>query len=132
MNLFRQFATFFSVGLAATITDYSTRAAALEFVGARPTECAMAGYFMGGCVSYTLNRAHTFRTNRTHVEAGWRFLAVMAVGFSLTVFFVWLFTDGLGLPETRLRDYGSFVATTGIVFCWNYLAHKFWTFAEPV
>ncbi len=130
MTFFRQFATFFSVGLAATIADYSTRTAALELFGAPALLAAVCGYLCGGCVSYLLNRAHTFQTSRTHVEAGWRFLAVMAVGFGLTVFFVWLFTAGLGIPESRLRDYGAFIVTTGIVFVWNYTAHKFWTFAD--
>ncbi len=130
MQMLRQITTFFGVGVAATLVDYSTRTAVLEIGHARPTICAMAGYIAGGCLSYYLNRAHTFETERSHSEAGWRFAAVMIVGFLLTLVFVWLFTEGLGLPHTRLVDYGSFVITTGIVFVWNYLAHKFWTFAE--
>ena len=130
MLFLRQILTFFGVGVAATVTDYGTRALVLELAGLRPAFCAMFGYIAGGVLSYALNRAHTFETSRSHAEAGWRFAAVMAVGFALTLFFVWLFTDGLGLPPSRLRDYGSFVVTTGIVFFWNYLAHKMWTFAE--
>ena len=130
MEILRQIITFFGVGVAATIVDYSTRTAVLELAHVHPIVSAMAGYIAGGCLSYYLNRAHTFQTGRSHGEAGWRFAAVMAVGFVLTLFFVWLFTEGLGLPRTRFVDYGAFVLTTGIVFFWNYLAHKFWTFAE--
>ena len=130
MHVLRQILTFFGVGVAATLADFGTRALVLELAGQRPAVCAMIGYIAGGCLSYALNRAHTFETSRSHAEAGWRFAAVMAVGFALTLFFVWLFTEGLGLPPSRARDYGAFIVTTGIVFFWNYAAHKLWTFAE--
>ena len=49
----------------------------------------------------------------------------MAVGFSLTWLFMWLFTAQFGAPNILAR-----LATTGIVFVWNFSAHKFWTFGE--
>jgi putative flippase GtrA len=128
--LLNQISSFFGVGLAASIADYGTRFVALNMLGLRPTFAALTGYLVGGVLSYWLNRAHTFATRRSHAEAGWRFTVVMAVGFSLTYFFVWLFTDGLGLPKSNWRDYGAFLVTTGIVFCWNFVAHKLWTFAD--
>ena len=76
-------------------------------------------------VNYLLNRAHTFATDRDHVQAGWRFASVMAVGFSLTGLFMWIFAEKLEIPYLIAR-----VITTGIVFCWNFAAHKMWTFGE--
>jgi ABC-type Mn2+/Zn2+ transport system permease subunit len=86
---------------------------------------AALGYLVGGLVNYLLNRAHTFTTDRSHVQAGLRFAGVMAVGFSLTGLFMWVFTQQIGLPGIVAR-----VITTGLVFCWNFGAHKLWTFGE--
>ena len=130
MSLHRQITTFFGIGALSSVADYATRFVSLEFVGERATIAALAGYIVGGVVNYLLNRSHTFETTRTHAEAGWRFAVVMAVGFSLTYVFVRFFTEGLGLAPSRWRDYGAFVVTTGIVFCWNFVAHKLWTFGE--
>ena len=125
MPLFKQFITFFGVGVAATITDWSTFFVLGQFVGVPNVYAALIAYCCGGLISYTLNRMHTFDSDRTHLEAGWRFAAVMAIGFSLTGVFVWLFADRMGLPPMVAR-----MLSTGIVFFWNYLAHKMWTFAE--
>ena len=125
MPLFKQFITFFGVGVAATITDWSTFFVLGRFVGVPNVYAALIAYCCGGLISYTLNRMHTFNSDRTHLEAGWRFAAVMAIGFSLTGVFVWLFADRMGLPPMVAR-----MLSTGIVFFWNYLAHKMWTFAE--
>ena len=111
--------------MAATITDWSTFFVLSRFVGVPNVYAALIAYCCGGLISYTLNRTHTFDSDRTHLEAGWRFAAVMAIGFSLTGVFVWLFADRMGLPPMVAR-----MLSTGIVFFWNYLAHKMWTFAE--
>jgi putative flippase GtrA len=125
MPFLKQFITFFGVGVAATITDWSTFFVLGRFVGVPNVYAALIAYCCGGLISYTLNRMHTFDSDRTHLEAGWRFAAVMAIGFSLTGVFVWLFADRIGLPPMVAR-----MLSTGIVFFWNYLAHKMWTFAE--
>ena len=121
----RQFITFFGVGVAATITDWGTFFVQTEFLAVPNVYAALVSYCCGGTISYTLNRAHTFDSERTHLEAGWRFAVVMVVGFSLTGLFVWLFADRLGLPPMVAR-----MISTAIVFFWNYLAHKTWTFGE--
>ncbi len=125
MHLFRQFITFFGVGVAATLTDWSTFFVLGRFFSVPNVYAALVAYCLGGMLSYTLNRAHTFQSERTHLEAGWRFAAVMVVGFALTGLFVWLFADRMGLAPMVAR-----VLSTAIVFFWNYAAHKLWTFAE--
>jgi putative flippase GtrA len=124
MSLRRQFSRFFSVSLAAFVVDYGTLVILREGFGLDPVWGALAGYILGGILSYTLNRRHTFETDRTHVEAGWRFAVVMAVGFTLTGLFMYLLADRLGLPYLGAR-----VLTTGLVFCWNFIAHRGWTFS---
>jgi putative flippase GtrA len=125
MPLLKQFITFFGVGVAATVTDWSTFFVLQHFFAVTPVVAVGIAYCCGGTISYTLNRLHTFETDRTHAEAGWRFAVVMIVGFSLSLLFVWLFSDKIGLPPMVAR-----VISTGIVFFWNYVAHKMWTFAE--
>ena len=94
-------------------------------IGLGAVAAALAGYCVGGLVSYLLNRRHTFDTERTHVEAGWRFFAVMVVGFTLTGFVMQFLVNYLGAPYVPAR-----VVTTGVVFVWNFAAHKLWTFAD--
>ena len=125
MHLLRQFITFFGVGVAATVADWGSFFILERFLGVPSVYAALTAYCCGGVLSYVLNRVHTFESERTHLEAGWRFIAVMAVGFTLTGVFVWLFADKLGLPPMVAR-----ILSTGIVFFWNYAAHKLWTFAE--
>ena len=125
MSLPRQISTFFGVGLVSIVADYGVFALLSEVFAVNPVMAAQAGYLVGGLVNYLLNRAHTFNTDRSHVQAGLRFAGVMAVGFSLTGLFMWVFTQQIGLPGIVAR-----VITTGIVFCWNFGAHKLWTFGE--
>jgi len=125
MRLPRQISTFFGVGLVSIVVDYGTLMFLREVFGVSPVLAAQAGYLVGGLVNYLLNRAHTFATDRDHVQAGARFAGVMAVGFSLTSLFMWIFAETLEIPYLVAR-----VITTGIVFCWNFGAHKLWTFGE--
>ena len=125
MSLSRQISTFFGVGLVSIVVDYGVFALLSEVFAVHPVTAALAGYLVGGLINYLLNRAHTFNTDRSHVQAGLRFAGVMAVGFSLTGLFMWIFTQQVGLPGIVAR-----VVTTGIVFCWNFGAHKLWTFGE--
>ena len=125
MSLPRQISTFFGVGLVSIVADYGVFALLSEVFAVNPVMAAQAGYLVGGLVNYLLNRAHTFTTDRSHVQAGLRFAGVMVVGFSLTSLFMWIFTQQIGIPGIVAR-----VITTGIVFCWNFGAHKLWTFGE--
>lgn len=125
MSLPRQISTFFGVGLVSIVADYGTLLFLREVFDVSPVYGALAGYLVGGLVNYLLNRAHTFSTERGHLQAGWRFASVMAVGFSLTGLFMWIFAEKLEIPYLIAR-----VITTGIVFCWNFGAHKLWTFGE--
>ncbi len=125
MPVLAQIFTFFGVGVAATIADWGTFFLLDHYLGVPNVYAALMSYCCGGIVSYTLNRSHTFDSERTHLEAGWRFASVMTVGFSLTGLFVWLFADRMNLPPMVAR-----ALATGIVFFWNYVAHKIWTFGE--
>lgn len=116
---------FFGVGIAAAIVHYGLLVGLVEIYFYDPVSATLAGYLMGGIVSYGLNRAYTYEAERSHFEAGWRFGVVAAIGFGLTWLLMALFTRSLGwhyLP--------SQVLTTGIVLVWSFAAHKYWSFRD--
>src|SRR5690606_11501921 len=104
---------------------YAALIGLVELFGVAAAPAAVAGYACGGLVSYLLNRRRTFDSDRPHFEAGWRFAAVMCVGFGLTYVLMKLFVDRLGAPYLPAQ-----IVTTGLVFFWNFAAHKWWTFGR--
>lgn len=124
--LFRQFRTFFGVGLLAALVHYGLLLSLVEGYRMNPVPATLTGYVAGGFVSYVLNRRLTYRSDRPHSEATWRFLVVAGIGFGLTWLFVALFVRVLGAPYLPAQ-----LVTTGIVLFWNFSAHKLWTFRAP-
>nr|WP_279306600.1 GtrA family protein [Microvirga solisilvae] len=120
----RQFIAFFGVGLAAAVAHYGLLILLVEGGGMHPVPATLAGYVAGGLVSYLLNRRHTYRSDRPHREATWRFALVAFVGFLMTWFLMHAFTVWLGGPYLPAQ-----VITTGVVMLWSFMAHKIWTFA---
>ena len=123
--LARQFATFSGVGLVAAIAHFGVLIALVEGTGMDAVRAALAGFVAGGIVSYVLNRRLTYRSDRPHREATWRFALVAVVGFVLTWAFMAAFIRGLGAPYLPAQ-----LATTGIVLFWTFVANKLWTFSE--
>ncbi|WP_243371340.1 GtrA family protein [Microvirga solisilvae] len=123
-RLSRQFIAFFGVGLAAAVAHYGLLILLVEGGGMHPVPATLAGYVAGGLVSYLLNRRHTYRSDRPHREATWRFALVAFVGFLMTWFLMHAFTVWLGGPYLPAQ-----VITTGVVMLWSFMAHKIWTFA---
>jgi putative flippase GtrA len=125
--LARQFAAFFGVGLVAAVVHYGLLISLVEGYRMDPVPAALAGYVAGGIVSYLLNRRHTYASDRPHVEATWRFAIVAIIGFGLTWAGMAILVRGLAVPYLAAQ-----LVTTGIVLFWSFLAHKFWTFREPI
>jgi putative flippase GtrA len=123
-ELFRQFSTFASVGLIATGLHYAILIGVVEFAGISALTGSLMGYSAGGLVSYVLNRSHTFRSDRPHDEAAWRFALIVFFGFALTYFCMRLLVENAGVPYLPAQ-----IATTATVMLWNFGAHKAWTFA---
>jgi putative flippase GtrA len=123
--LARQFATFSGVGLVAAVAHFGVLIALVEGTGMDAVRAALAGFVAGGMVSYVLNRRLTYRSDRPHREATWRFAVVATVGFLLTWALMAAFTRGLGAPYLPAQ-----LVTTGIVLFWTFIANKLWTFSE--
>jgi putative flippase GtrA len=123
IHLFRQFSSFVVVGFIAVGVHYAVLIGLVEIAGLSAVTAALAGYTVGGTVSYSLNRRHTFRSNAPHELAASRFAIVAAAGFGLTYVFMSLLVDKAHVPYLLAQ-----VATTGIVMLWSFIAHRMWTF----
>jgi putative flippase GtrA len=124
-HILRQMLAFFGVGVAAAIVHYGLLLGLVEIYFYDPVSATLAGYVMGGIVSYGLNRAYTYDAERSHLEAGWRFGVVAAIGFGLTWLLMALFTRMIGWHYLA-----SQILTTGIVLVWSFAAHKYWSFRD--
>lgn len=125
MRLHLQFSAFMLVGVAAMVAHYGLLIGLVQLAHVAPVPATLVGYVGGGLVSYALNRAHVFETERNHADALWRFVGVAGVGFVLTWGFMHLFVDRFGAPYIPAQ-----LVTTGIVMFWSFVGHKFWTFGE--
>ena len=121
--LARQIIAFAGVGVAAAIVHYGLLIALVELAAWRPTMATLIGYIGGGIVSYILNRSLTYRSDRPHEEAGWRFAVVAGVGFVLTYGLMELLHGRAGVPYVLAQ-----VMITGLVLIWSFFAHKLWSF----
>jgi putative flippase GtrA len=125
MSLGRQITAFAGVGVIAAIIHYGLLVGLVELGGWSAIPATLVGYIGGGVASYGLNRRHTYRSNRPHEEAGWRFAVVAAVGFGLTWISMAGLHGGLGLQYLLAQ-----VLTTLLVMAWSFVAHKVWSFGK--
>lgn len=121
----RQFSAFVGVGAVAAVVHYGSLVLLVEVAGAGAVPAALAGYSLGGVVSYVFNRRYAFMSDRPHREATWRFSVVMVAGFLLTWAFMGLLHERLGWPYIPAQ-----VITTLIVMVFNFVVHRAWTFGE--
>jgi putative flippase GtrA len=124
IGVLRQFTTFAGVGFVATAAHYAVLIALVEILRLYAVLAALCGYIVGGAISYGLNRRHTFRSERPHEQAIWRFTVVAGIGFVLTYLFMTIFVDFGGIPYLLAQ-----AATTALVMLWGFAAHRAWTFA---
>jgi putative flippase GtrA len=126
MSLHRQFSAFFLVGLIATAFHYAALIGLRELAHWPVIPAALAGYCLGGLISYVLNRRLTFDSHRPHVEAGWRFATVAAGGFLITWGLMQLFVEHWGAPYLPAQ-----MVATALVMFWTFGVNRLWTFRNP-
>ena len=119
----RQLMAFGGAGIAAAIVHYGLLIGLVQSGTLSPVPATLCGYVAGGGVSYALNRRHTYRSDRPHQEAAWRFAVVACIGFLITFAVMSVLVDRLTLPYLPAQ-----LLTTGLVLVWSFSAHKWWTF----
>ena len=125
MSLKRQISSFAGAGVFAALAHYGVLIGAVELLNADAVLASLAGFVMGGMVSYALNRRVTFATTRSHAQAGWRFGLVAFGGFLLTGALMGLFVKQLGLSYLLAQ-----IITTLLVMVFTFSAHKHWSFGD--
>jgi putative flippase GtrA len=122
-ELLRQSVAFTGAGIAAAVVHYGLLIGLVQTGTLSPVPATLCGYVGGGIVSYALNRRHTYRSDRPHQEAMWRFAVVAAIGFLITWAVMHVLVERLALPYLPAQLF-----TTGLVLVWSFTAHKLWTF----
>ncbi|AYH42553.1 GtrA family protein [Azoarcus sp. DN11] len=120
-----RFLRFAAVGAVGTIAHYTLLLALVEGVGVDPVAGSVAGFLLGALVNYTMNRTLVFRSDRAHVEALPRFLAIAGMGLCWNALLMYLFVDLAGVHYLLAQ-----VVTTGILLGWHYLGNALWTFRK--
>lgn len=126
----RQFIKFSMVGVVNTTTDffiYFTLTRLWDFWLERYLAAAFLAFVTANIVSFILNRRWTFRTERARIHLQYsKFFLISLVGLSLTLMFMYLAVDRLGIWDVIAKPIVVFV-----VSLWNFGANKFWTFSSP-
>lgn len=125
MRFAAQFTMFSAVGVIAAIGHYGTLIALSEFAAADPVPASLAGFIIGGVISYLLNYRFTFRSTKQHREALTKFLVVATMGFLLNGLLMWLLTGPVDLHYLVAQLFA-----TGGVLAWTFSCNKLWTFNE--
>jgi putative flippase GtrA len=121
--LLAQLRRFLGASALATACQYLTLVLAVELRVLEPVPASCAAYLVGANVNYHLRRRYVFRVTAAHLQHLAPYLAVTLAGFALNGLIVALVAQVEAAPYLAAQ-----VAATGIVFGWNFLAHKLWTF----
>ena len=119
----KQLVRFGVVGLVGTASHYVVLVALVKGASANAVFASTIGAVVGALVNYVLNHvAETFDSDRPHREALPRFMLVAAFGFAINA--------AVMVVLTNLRIYylASQVVASAIVFLFNFVANRSWTF----
>ena len=111
----RQAASFGAVGVINTLVGYAVIYACMLGLGMSPLSSNVAGYALGLCCSFLLNRRLTFRSQgRAHREA-LRFLLAFAVAYACNVAVLLASIELIGIDPVWAQLVAG-VAYTGVFF----------------
>ena len=123
MNIAAQFTVFSLVGVAAAIGHYGVLIALSELAGTQPVPASLAGYLVGGLISYVLNYRYTFRSTKQHREAVVKFAVAAGIGFVLNGVIMAVLTGLIALHYLPAQ-----IVTTGLVLIWSFSCYRYWAF----
>lgn len=119
----RSLITFGLVGAVGTACHYATLILLVEVLHIGAVAATTAGFLVGMVVNYRLNYRHTFRSDRPHLEAAPRFVAIAVFTGILNALLVHAGTALAGMNYLVVQ-----VMTTVILFFANYALNLAWTF----
>jgi len=125
MGILRQFVAFGGVGAIATAIQYLILVLLTEVLGADPVVASTIGYISSALLNYTLNYRFTFASDKPHVVAIQVFTLVALAGSILNAGIMYAMVHGFGANYLVAQ-----VFATGVVFLWNFFAHRRFTFGN--
>jgi putative flippase GtrA len=124
-ELFQQVGRFLGAGVLATACHWLLLVLLVEVSLLRPAVASCVGYLFAAALNYALRRRFVFRSRASHRRTMPRYLSVLTVGLGLNGGIMQLGSGVLALPYSAVQ-----IAATGMVFAWNFMAHRLWTFRE--
>ncbi|NBQ92051.1 MAG: GtrA family protein [Betaproteobacteria bacterium] len=118
-----QLVKYAGVGGVSAIFHYGTLVACVEWLKVSPVPASVAASGVGAGVNYLLNYHYTFRSDRHHGQSVPRFLTVAATGAGLNAGLMFL-----GVHLIEIHYLLAQLLSTAIVFFWNFLINRSWTF----
>jgi putative flippase GtrA len=125
MKILRQLVAFGGVGAIATAIQYLILVVLTEGLGTDPVVASTIGYISSALLNYTLNYRFTFASNKPHVVAVQVFALVALVGSMLNAGIMYVLLQRFGANYLVAQ-----VFATGVVFLWNFFAHRRFTFGS--
>lgn len=125
MKTSRQFLIFAGVGAVGTAAHYSVLILLVQALRTDPVIATTFGFIVGAAINYLLNYRVTFNSDKKHREALIRFFTVAVAG---SVINGWIMSAGI--DSLDLHYLVAQLVATGIVLLFNYIANRYWTFAD--
>jgi putative flippase GtrA len=123
--MLRRLFVFGIVGAVGTPAHYLTLILLVEAGDVRPVYATLCGSAVGALVNYLLNRRYTFKSSKSHLDAGPKFLTVALGTGLLNALLVYLGVDLLDIHYLAVQ-----IGATIVVFLVNFLLNSVWTFGE--
>lgn len=125
MKTSQQFILFTGIGAIGTVGHYATLILLVQALHADPVIATTIGFTVGALINYLLNYRITFNSNKRHREALTKFFSVAALGAVINAL---IMTAGINISDQHYLVIQ--VIATSIVLVFNFIANKYWTFAN--
>ena len=124
MSVLREGTRFLVASVAATLLQYVLLVFLVEVAALGAIVSGGLAFVAGAVTNYVLRRNYVFRRGTPHRQGIPRAVVVTLMGLGMNMTIFWIALDGLGLPYLLAQ-----LTATGMLFAWNFLAHRHWTFA---
>ncbi len=125
MKTSQQFFIFSGIGAIGTAGHYTALILLVQVMGADPVIATTIGFTVGALINYRLNYRITFNSDKPHREALTKFLSVTVLGAIINSLIM-----STGITISSLHYLVIQVIATSIVLVFNFIANKYWTFAD--
>ena len=125
MKTSQQFIIYAGIGAIGTIGHYATLILLVQAIHTNPVIATTIGFIVGALINYVLNYRITFNSNKRHRETLTKFFSVATLGAIINAAIM-----SAGITMFDIHYLLIQVVATCIVLVLNFIANKYWTFAD--